>query len=124
MLKRIINIDTLLQDLRFGTRMFVKKPLFTFVAVLTLALGIGANTLIFSGVYAILFRSLPYKNAENLNIVWSYNKQTGREYAVSYKDFEDLRDQCRACDKMSAVRNWSVNLLDGDLTERVEGALV
>ena len=57
------------QDLRFGARMLLKAPSFTLIAVITLALGIGANTFIFTGVYAMLFQPLPYLNSEGLAVV-------------------------------------------------------
>src|SRR5690348_5245406 len=59
-------IETFIQDLRFGLRMLMKKPAFVVVALISLALGIGANTIIFSGVYALLLQPLPFKDADRL----------------------------------------------------------
>src|SRR5215216_2615226 len=64
------SLETLLQDLRYGIRVLLKNPGFTFVAVLTLAIGIGANTAVFSVVNGVLFRPLPYKDTERIITIW------------------------------------------------------
>jgi putative ABC transport system permease protein len=90
-------MGTLIQDLSYGLRMLRKSPGFTAIAVITLALGVGANTAIFGLANAAFFRALPYPHAERLAFLWKSNKRSGaREGAVSYPDWADWRAQSRS----------------------------
>jgi hypothetical protein len=70
-------METIFKDIRYGLRSLVRRSAFTFVCVITLALGIGASTAIFSVVHAVLLRSLPYGNADRLVMVWENNQRRG-----------------------------------------------
>jgi putative ABC transport system permease protein len=115
-------MGTLLQDLRYGLRMLAKNPGFTAAAVLTLSLGIGANTAIFSVVNAFLFRPLPYRNSSQLVRVWATNRRNGIEHDVaSYPDFTDWADQNHSFQHIAAYAHGFYNLSGGNEPERVDG---
>jgi putative ABC transport system permease protein len=118
-------MQTLLQDLRYGARMMLKQPGFTLIAVITLALGIGANTAIFSVVNAVLLRPLPYPQPERLVRLWESHAPSNRlRFAVSYPTFLDWRRQNQAFEKMAAFREDGFNLQTGDEPRRLNGARV
>src|ERR1700682_2440413 len=101
-----------LQDLRYGIRSLLKNPGFTAVVVVTLTLGIGANTAIFSLVHAVLLRSLPFPDSDKLVVVKSQNGKTGETLpSVSPADFFDWRRQSKSFATMAAHSGWSINLL-------------
>jgi predicted permease len=96
-------LGELIADIRYGLRQLRRNPGFTAVAVITLALGIGANTAIFSVVNTVLLRLLPYKDADRLVTVWSYNKSRGFDTdQVSQPDFDDWRSENHVFDSMAA----------------------
>ena len=104
-------VETLLQDVRYGLRMLRKNSGFTAIAVLTLALGIGANTAIFSLVNTVLLRPLPYKNADQLVTVWGYNRTRGfTTDLVSPLDFADWRSQSSVFERMGASTDVTYTL--------------
>jgi putative ABC transport system permease protein len=105
-------IETFLQDLIYGLRMLRRNPGFTFVAVLTLALGIGANTAIFSVVNAVLLRSLPYRDPDRLVRVSYYRERLGTDTALG-AEFLEWRDQAKAFEQIAAYR-FETAVLSGD----------
>ncbi|MGC1416320.1 MAG: ABC transporter permease [Candidatus Acidiferrum sp.] len=97
-------IETFFQDVHYALRMLRKNPGFTAVAILTLALGIGANTAIFSVVYAVLLKPLPFTNPEQLFTAFQANKQRGiAETGCSYPNFEEWRAQNQVFSEMAGI---------------------
>lgn len=116
-------LQTLLRDLRYAWRMLVKEPGFTAVAVIALALGIGANTAIFSIVNAVLLRPLPYTDAGQLVMVWMDNRGGGiKEDIHSFPNYVDYRDGNTTFAAMAGYTNASLNLTGTGEPERVLGA--
>jgi len=116
----------MLQDLRYGVRMMVKNPGFSFVAVLTLALGIGANTAIFSIVNAVLLQPLPFSEPDKLIWVWGNIRNGGRSASVSPLDYLDYRAQNTSFEQFAATFTVPApfNLTGSGEPERLQGAVV
>src|SRR5437867_492150 len=119
-------METLVQDLRYGARTLRKSPGFTAVAVLTLALGIGANTAIFSMLDAVLLRMLPVEDPERLVVVGFTSPEwpNAPGTAFSYPMYQDLRDRSQVFSGMLAYASVPLSANSGDRTERVSGQLV
>jgi predicted permease len=117
-------MSTLLQDLRYTFRQLRRNPGFTAVAVLTLALGIGINTIVFSLVNGFLLRPLPAADPSQLVALWSQDKKEGSTDAVSYPDYVDYRDQAQVFSGLAAQSGTPLSLGAGDRPEMVWGEMV
>ncbi len=118
-------LHSVLADCRFALRQLRKSPSFTAVAVLTLALGIGANTAVFSILDAVLIRPLPYPNAERLVKADVYDRKSGDFYGkTSYPDFIDWSDENHFFDHLAAYEDKTFNLAGTLQPEQVRGAVV
>src|SRR5262245_26989584 len=107
-------VDTLLQDLRFGVRMLRKNPGFTLAAVLTLSLGIGANTAIFSVVNGVLLSALPYSQPERLAMIWPAS-----DGLASYPTYADWRDRNQTFQGIAAMNAESFTLTGRGEPEKI-----
>jgi putative ABC transport system permease protein len=116
-------MDTLKQDIRYGVRMLLKTPGFTVVAIIALALGIGANTAIFSVVNSVLLRPLQFSDPGRLVQVWESSAKKG-EIPASYPNFADWRDQSQVFDHVVAYSDRSFNLMGVNQPERLQGEIV
>jgi len=117
-------MGALLQDVRYGLRMLAKRPAFTAIAVLTLALGIGANTAVFSVVNAVLLRPLPLPDSRCLMVLYNKDDPSGQSWAVSYPDFLDWQRETKSFQVLSTFVPLSVNLSGREQPVRVRGGFV
>ncbi len=119
-------MESLFKDVRYGIRGLLKRPGFTAIAIITLALGIGANTAFFSVVNAVLLRPLPFHNAEELVTLWERNPKRGYEQnPPAAGNYIDWREQNRVFKQIAIyVPSRRFNLSLGDQPERINGAIV
>ena len=116
---------SLFSDFRYALRNLIKRPGFMAVAVITLALGIGANTAIFSAVQALLINPLPFPSQDRVVAIWDKNPSHGVEHnEVAMANYLDWRAQSQSFENLALDRWWSTNLTAGDSPERVQGFLV
>src|SRR3954470_5199299 len=119
-------METLLKDIRYAFRQLLKHPAFSLIAILALALGIGANTAIFSVVNAVLLQPLPYRAPDELVTLWGTNplNDIPKENA-SYPDFVDWRQQAQSFQAMGGFAQTAPILTGGESEpERLQGAYV
>ena len=118
-------METIWQDVRYGLRMLANRPGFTTVAVLTLALGIGANAAIFSVVEAVLLRPLPFPETERIVALWQNDRKTNVEREdVAPANFVDWRALNTVVEEMAAINPWSLDFTGGDEPETIRSANV
>lgn len=117
-------MGSLWNDLRYGGRMLLKRPGFTLIAVITLALGIGANTAIFSVINAMLFRPLPVADEDRVVAVQEFRRDKTDGFGASYLDFIDWRSQSRSFSSISIVATDEVTLKTNGEPVRAVGAVV
>ncbi|MGB8541013.1 MAG: ABC transporter permease [Candidatus Acidiferrales bacterium] len=116
-------LDSLIQDLRYGARMLRRNPAFTAIAVLTLALGIGANTAIFSVVHGVLLSPLPYNQPDRLVMIMESNPRYAHVW-VSYPNFRDWQRQAQSFLQMAAFMQQGYDLTNPGTPEHIDGSAV
>src|SRR5512132_2345159 len=118
-------MDSLIRDVRYGVRSLLKRPGATGIALITLALGIGVNTAIFSAVDSVLLRPLPLKDAERVCSIWERTLRMGiNQNEVAPANFFDLRHQNQTFESIGAHGPQDMNLTGDGEPERLNGELV
>jgi predicted permease len=118
-------MDAFLNDIRYAIRNLVKRPGFTLIAVITLALGIGANSSIFSAINALLLRPLPFPELDRVVAIWDKMPSRGILHnEVTMANYLDWRAQNQSFEQLSLYRWWNANLTGIDPPERIQGFLV
>jgi putative ABC transport system permease protein len=122
-MRRVNLIEDFLQDLRYGMRVLARNPVFTAVAVLTLALGIGANTAVFSVVNGVLLRPLPYNNPDRIITIWEPSRG-GHTLGLTDVEFFDIRDRNQVFEEVAAYATGAINFTGVGEPERVTATWV
>ncbi len=119
------TMDELIQDLKYTARQLARKPGFSAVLIVTLALGVGANTAVFSVVHGVLLRPLPYPEPDNLAMVWTqFPTQDLMEFDASAPEFWEYQEQNRAFEILAGYDTDQINITGGDRPEKLEAAQV
>ncbi len=116
-------VESLVQDLRYGASNMLRTPGFTAITVLTLALGIGATTAIFSAVNPILFESLPYPHAGRIMMIWDFGTDGSRS-RVAFHTYRELAERSRSFEAIAAMKLWQPTLVSAREPERCDGQFV
>lgn len=116
-------LEDLWADVRYAVRTLRRRPGFTAVAVITLALGIGASTAIFSAVNPILFEPLPYPHASQVMTMWDYGPDGSRAY-VAFGTYREVAERSRSFEAMAALKEWQPTMTGADVPERLDGQAV
>ena len=117
-------MESLFKDIRYGLRSLLKHPTFTAISIVTLALGIGANSAIFSVVNAVVLRPLPYQDSERLAMLWT-TKDSNQEQPFSFADYNDLKSQATSFSAIGAASPlWSFTLTGDGEPEPIQGMYV
>ena len=121
----IFNMETLIQDIRYGIRMLLKSPSISIIATIALALGIGANTAIFSVVNAVLLRPLPFPDSDSLMAVFESDQTRGQmRGSYSFPNYFDLRDQNNSFEKLACYHSSDFILTGSGEPARLQGTVV
>ena len=115
--------DDMFHDLRYGSRMLLKRPGFTLTAIFTLSLGVGASTAIFSAVNPILFESLPYPQAGQMMMLWDHGPN-GTRQEVTFGTYREIAQRSRSFESLTVMKPWQPTLTGQGEPERLEGQRV
>ena len=116
-------LESIVQDLRYGISNMLRTPGFTAITVLTLALGIGATTAVFSVVNAVLFESLPYPNAGRIMMIWDFSGDGARS-RVAFHTYRELAERSRSFEAIGVTKLWQPTLVTANEPERFDGQFV